>query len=317
VNFSLTQSSRPSLRTLLVTGHTGFVGRTVREVLRTPRVRPSWRFAALPNNFDIRSPELAREVVKLQPDAVLHLAGLTSVAESFRSPEEFFDVNFNGTWNLLKALRSAAFDGRLLFVSSGDCYGDVAAAELPVAETRPLRPLSPYAVSKAAAESLCYQWARTNELDVVMTRSFNHLGPGQDARFAIPSFAKQVVAIRRGLNQPRIVTGNLDVTRDLTDVRDVVLAYLALLDKGAAAEVYNVGSGRETRLRDVLDQLIRLAGIEAEIVTDSARTRAGEQLRAMADVRKIEADTGWSASIPLSETLMDVLNDWEQRTERE
>jgi GDP-4-dehydro-6-deoxy-D-mannose reductase len=150
-----------------------------------------------------------------------------------------------------------------------------------------------------------------------MTRSFNHLGPGQDARFAIPSFAKQVVAIRRGLHQPRIVTGNLDVTRDLTDVRDVVLAYLALLDKGAAAEVYNVGSGRETRLRDVLDQLIRLAGIEAEIVTDSARTRAGEQLRAMADVRKIEADTGWSASIPLSETLMDVLNDWEQRTERE
>lgn len=255
--------------------------------------------------------------MKLQPDAVLHLAGLTSVAESFSNSEAFFDVNFHGTWNLLKALRSAAFDGRLLFVSSGDCYGDVAVAELPVPETRPLKPLSPYAVSKVAAEALCYQWARTNELDVVMTRSFNHLGPGQDVRFAIPSFAKQIVAIRRGLSQPRIVTGDLDVTRDLTDVRDVVLAYLALLDRGTAAEVYNVGSGRETRLRDVLDQLLLLAGIEAEIVTDATRMRAGEQRRAMADVRKIAADTGWSASIPLGETLMSVLNEWEQRTERE
>ena len=271
----------------------------------------------MPDNFDIRSPELAKQVTKLRPDAVLHLAGLTSVAESFSNSEAFFDVNFHGTWNLLKSLRSAEFNGRLLFVSSGDCYGDVAVAELPVSETRPLKPLSPYAVSKVAAEALCYQWARTNELDVVMTRSFNHLGPGQDVRFAIPSFAKQIVAIRRGLDQPRIVTGDLDVTRDLTDVRDVVLAYLALLDRGAAGEVYNVGSGRETCLRDVLDQLLLLAGIEAEIVTDSTRMRAGEQRRAMADVRKIAADTGWSASIPLGETLMSVLNEWEQRTERE
>ena len=136
-----------------------------------------WRLATLPDGFDVRSRALARHIGGVQPDAVLHLGGLTSVAESFRDPDQFFDVNFNGTWNLLKALRAASFTGRLLFVSSGDCYGAVDADDLPVRETHPMRPRNPYAVSKVAAESLCYQWTQTEELDVVLSRSFNHLGP--------------------------------------------------------------------------------------------------------------------------------------------
>lgn len=302
------------MRTLLVTGHTGFVGRAVRDMLERDPQRLRWRLATLPDGFDIRSPALADRVSDIRPHAVLHLAGLTSVGGSFADPRLYFDVNFNGTWNLLESLRAASFDGRVLFVSSGDCYGRVAEQDLPVRETQPLRPRSPYAVSKIAAESLCYQWAQTERLDAVLTRSFNHVGPGQDVRFAVASFAQQVARIVNGVRPPRILTGNLDVTRDLTDVRDVVTAYLTLLEKGRTGEIYNVGSGRETRMSDVLDALVALAGVTADVVTDPARVRSDEQRRAVADVRKIAADTGWSASTPLATTLADMLDDWKRRT---
>lgn len=303
------------MRTLLVTGHTGFVGRTVSDVVQ--REPAGWRVAALPDGFDIRSPELARHVAAIRPDAVLHLAALTSVAASFNDPETYFDVNFNGTWNLLKALRSTSFTGRLLFVSSGDCYGAVSPDELPIRESAPLRPRSPYAVSKVAAESLCYQWANSGQVDVVLARSFNHIGPGQDVRFAVASFARQVARVRAGLAEPRIVTGDLDVTRDLTDVRDVVRAYLALIERGRSGEVYNVGSGREIRMADVLRELLSLAHVTAETIVDESRVRSGEQRRAVADVQKIRSDAGWTPSIPLSRTLADMLDDRSQRSRLE
>lgn len=304
---------RERVRTLLVTGHGGFVGRTLRALLHSDPGLSQWSLATLPEHFDVRSPQLAARIAEARPDAVIHLAGLTSVADSFRDAEAFFDVNFGGTWNLLKALRAAAFSGRFLFVSSGDCYGTVVAEELPIAESHPLRPRSPYAVSKVAAEALCCQWSQTEGLDAVLARPFNHVGPGQDTRFAIASFARQVARIAAGLAPPRIVTGDLDVTRDLTDVRDVVHAYFALLDNGHAGEVYNVGSGRECRIADVLNGLLAAAGVSAEIVTDPDRIRRGEQRRAAADVRKIATDTGWSSSIPLSVTLADMLDDWNER----
>jgi GDP-4-dehydro-6-deoxy-D-mannose reductase len=301
------------VRTLLLTGHSGFVGRALRDVLHSDPGLAHWRLTTLPEHFDIRSAELEGQVASARPDAVIHLAGLTSVADSFRDAEAFFDVNFGGTWNLLKALRSAGFSGRFLFVSSGDCYGAVGPDELPIPETHPLRPRSPYAVSKVAAEALCCQWAQTERLDAVIARAFNHIGRGQDIRFAIASFARQVARIRRGLAPPQIVTGDLDVTRDLTDVRDVVHAYFALIENGRTGEVYNVGSGRETRLRDVVEGLLEAAEISATLVTDAARVRQGEQRRAVADVRKIAGDTGWSSSIPLSSTLGDILDDWLER----
>ena len=128
------------MRTLLVTGHNGFVGRALRTVLDAEAARWPWRFASLPDRLDVRSPELTSTLATIRPDAVLHLAALTSVADSFRDPEGFFDANFHGTWNLLKSLRASRFAGRLLFVSSGDCYGRVSDAELPIRETQPLRP---------------------------------------------------------------------------------------------------------------------------------------------------------------------------------
>lgn len=272
-----------------------------------------WTLATFADHFDIRSAGLARTIAELRPDGVLHLAGLTSVMDSFREPEQYFDVNFHGTWNLLRALRESEFKGRMVFVSSGDCYGSVGPEHLPVNEERPLRPRNPYAVSKVAAESLCYQWSQGGGFDIVVARPFNHVGRGQDARFAVASFARQVALIRAGRAAPCIVTGNLDVTRDLTDVRDVVNAYAALLEAGVSGETYNVGSGRETSMRHVLCTLAEIAGIEPEIRADPSRMRADEQRRAVADVGKIRRDTGWSATIPLEATLADVLDDWKGR----
>ena len=274
-----------------------------------------WTLVTLADHFDIRSPSLAGAVGELRPDGVLHLAGLTSVMDSFREPEQYFDVNFHGTWNLLRALRECQFKGRMVFVSSGDCYGAVGPEHLPVSEERPLRPRSPYAVSKVAAESLCYQWSQGGAFDIVVARPFNHVGRGQDVRFAVASFARQAALIRAGRAAPSIVTGNLDVTRDLTDVRDVVSAYFALLEAGVPGEAYNVGSGRETSMRDVLNTLAAIAGIEPEIRVDPLRMRADEQRRAVADIGKIRHDTGWSATIPLQATLADVLDDWSGRIE--
>jgi GDP-4-dehydro-6-deoxy-D-mannose reductase len=305
------------LRTLLVTGHGGFVGRAVHAAGNSAPLASHWRIATFADHFDIRSPELTRAVAELRPDCVLHLAGLTSVMESFKDPERYFDVNFHGTWNLLRALRECGFNGRMVFVSSGDCYGAVGPDRLPVREDEPLRPRNPYAVSKAAAESLCYQWSQGGTFDIVLARPFNHVGRGQDPRFAVASFARQVALIRAGRAKPAIVTGNLDVTRDLTDVRDVVRAYFALLESDTNGIAYNVGSGRETSMKDVLGALTRIAGIEPEIRVDPARVRADEQWRAVADVSRIRQDTGWSATTSLEATLADVIDDWSERINNE
>lgn len=305
------------MRTLLLTGYAGFVGRTVGAVLQARPRGAGWRLAPLPEDVDIRSPELVHRVARSRPDAVLHLAAHTSVSESFQDPDGYFDVNFHGTWNVLRALRANDFRGRMLYVSSGDCYGAVAEHALPIAETQPLRPRSPYAVSKAAAESLCFQWSQTEPFEIVIARPFNHIGPGQDARFATASFARQIARIRRGLELPPVLTGDLEVTRDLTDVRDVANAYLALLDHGANGEVYNVGSGREVRMLDLLNQLLSIAGVDASVVVDPSRLRPREQRRVVADVRKIERDTGWRATTALNKTLGDMLEDWTRRIESE
>jgi len=169
---------------LLVTGHTGFVGRTPFHSATEFGAVEDWQLDALPDNFDIRDPTLADLLAARAPDAILHLVASTNLDDSFRDPVGSFDVNFNGTHNLAFAA-SIGFAGRVLCVSSGDCYGVLPDDASPVDEERPLRPRNPYAVSKVGAEALCYQWSQTEGLDVIIARPFNHIGPGQDARFAV------------------------------------------------------------------------------------------------------------------------------------
>lgn len=303
--------------TLLVTGHSGFVGRTLFGNEGTFSAPSGWRLHALPDSLDIRDPAVADAIRDAAPRAVLHLAASTNVDESFRDPDACFDVNFRGTLNVLRALRTVAFKGRLLYVSSGDCYGALQESMLPVGEDAPLRPRNPYAVSKVATEALCYQWSQTEAIDVVIARPFNHIGPGQDSRFAIASFCEQIARAANQGAAPAIHAGNLDVTRDFTDVHDVLLAYFALLERGATGEAYNVASGREVKLRDVLNEALSIAGLQASIEIDLERQRPAEQRRVVADITKIRHDTGWTPRIPLRETLAATLDYWQKHVRDE
>lgn len=293
---------------LLLTGSDGFVGSALK------RNRPCVPLADEGGEVDLRDADrLRRAVARIAPGAVIHLAAQTFVPASFDRPRETYEINFFGTLNLLEALKAAGFTGRLLFVGSGDGYGAVAPNELPIDEAHPLRPRSPYAVSKVATEALCYQWSQAGTFEIVMTRSFNHIGPGQSERFVVADFARQVVGIRKRLLAPVIRTGDIDVTRDFTDVRDVVQAYLLLLEQGRCGEAYNVCSGLEHSIREVLARLLELAGVDAAVEEDRSRLRNAEQRRVCGSPRKLERDTGWTRRYSLDTSLRDILTDWEAR----
>ncbi len=295
-------------RRILVTGASGFVGRHVARGIEEGRFGRA-RMLAWPK-VDLRDgPAVAAAVAEAAPDAVIHLAAQSFVPRSFQDPEETLAINLTGTLHLLQGLKAAGFTGRLLFVSSGDVYGQVPEEALPVVETRLPEPRNPYAVSKVAAEHLCLQFGRSENLDVVVARPFNHIGPGQDARFVVPSMAGQVVRIAAQGGKGAVEVGDIDTTRDFTDVRDVVSAYACLLESGRAGEIYQVASGVERRVRDLLKSMCTLADIEAEVRQDPARMRLAEQRRMVADTRKIRADTGWAPQISIETTLTDIINE--------
>lgn len=294
---------------LLVTGASGFVGGHVRQAIAAGRYG-DWSFEAPPPGWDLRDEEAVRRLVRdVRPDGVLHLAAQSFVPRSFEHPRETLEINVFGTLYLLQALREAGFAGRMLFVSSADVFGRVPEDELPVSERRQPEPRSPYGVSKFAAELLALQWQRTEGMDVVVARPFNHIGPGQDAHFVLPSLARQIVAIERGQQAPVLEVGDIDTTRDFTDVRDVAAAYGAILDRGRSGATYLVGSGQERRIRDLLTEMCRLAGVSPEIRQDPAKLRPAEQRRMRADATLLATDTGWGPTIPLSTTLNDILED--------
>jgi GDP-4-dehydro-6-deoxy-D-mannose reductase len=299
------------VKRLLVTGRHGFVGGALARLVAAGAVPGAWQLAEIPPDLDLADPSAARELIDAtRPDAVIHLAAQSAVPESFRDPAATLRVNLFGTLHLLQALQQRDFRGRMLFVGTGDVYGLVPEEDLPVTELRLPAPRNPYAVSKLAAEVLCRQWTITEGLDIVMARAFNHIGAGQSDRFAIGDFARVVAGIRAGRRAPVVAVGDIDVTRDFTDVDDVVRAYFALLCDGRAGEVYNVCSGRERTVRSLLDRLIELAGVQATVAQDPARLRPAEQRRMRGDPARIRADTGWTASTPLDASLAAMLDYW-------
>lgn len=298
--------SSSSLRNLLVTGQAGFVGK--RALSHWPN---AFGLEGINGAIDILDKKSLAEFFSVNlPETVLHLAAKSFVPDSFKSPEKTFEVNFLGTLRLLEALAESGFKGRFLFVSSGDAYGMTRIENMPINETLKLYPRNPYAVSKAAAEALCYQWSQTGPFEVIVARPFNHIGAGQAPTFAISDFARQIAEISAGKRPPFLVAGNLDVTRDFTDVSDVLSAYKLLLSKGINGEVYNVCSGIERSMRSMVERLLELAGVEAEIRIDATRLRGTEQPRVFGDHSKLSRDTGWQPEVSLDESLMGLYGYW-------
>lgn len=301
------------MKRLLATGISGFVGGHLRAAVER---EPSCGYELIhpESEIDLRDGERWRAwLADARPDAVIHLGGQSNVVDAFADPRATLEVNTLGTLNLLLGLRAAEFRGRMLFVSSGDVYGLVEEQFLPVRETLPPRPRNPYAVSKVAAEALCYQWTQSEGMHIVVARSFNHVGAGQDERFAVASYARQIAEVKLGLRPPVLKVGDIEVTRDFTDVEDVVRAYFALLERGESGTIYNIGANREVRLGEILDTLCRLAGVAPRIVRDAGRMRPTEQRRMRASTQRLHERTGWQPRVPLDVSLARILNYWERR----
>jgi GDP-4-dehydro-6-deoxy-D-mannose reductase len=222
-------------------------------------------------------------------------------------------VGFMGTLNVLNALKENNFKGRMLNLSSSEVYGFPSDDELPIRETAGLRPMSPYAVSKMATEALCYQWTQTEQFEIITARPFTHIGPRQNDKFAISSFAKQIAEILLKRREPVLHVGDLQTTRDLTDVRDVVAAYRSLMEKGRNAEVYNICSEKEVSMHSIVQHLIEFAGIHIVVKEDERLLRKSEQRRTRGSFEKIRQETGWMPTIPLPRTLQDTVAYWKEQ----
>jgi GDP-4-dehydro-6-deoxy-D-mannose reductase len=309
---------------VLLTGVSGFAGPVVAEALAAAGhdVQGLARHAPAPGRapagmafhaVDVRdAAAVGRVVVEVVPEAVVHLAAVAEPAVAEADPRLAYEVNLGGTLALLAALRAVSPRPRLLVASSGAVYGAVQPGELPVAEDTPLRPVTVYGASKAAAELAALQAARAHGLDVVVARPFNHTGPGQSTAYVCAALASQVAAIEAGRQPPVLTVGNVDPVRDFSDVRDVAAGYVALLERGRGSTVYNLCAGEGVSVADLIAQLRSLARVPMWARIDPARRRSNDVERVVGSHERATADTGWKPRIPLLDTLASVLEDWRQ-----
>lgn len=315
---------------ILITGITGFAGSHLADYLLASQpeaeVAGIYRWRSRTENVehlagkvvllecDIRDATATREVVDAyRPDYIFHLAAQSFVPSSWKAPQESLSTNILGQLHLFEAMRKCGHHCRIQIAGSSEEYGLVHEGELPITEEQPLRPLSPYAVSKVGQDALAYQYFRSYGLPIVRTRGFNHTGPRRPSVFVCSDFARQVIEIEKGLRAPEIRVGNLEARRDFTDVRDTVRAYWLALSEGEPGEVYNVATGRSWAIREVLDMLIDLAGVKVDVVEDPARLRPSDVPRLEGDASRLRAATGWKPEIPFERTLRDLLDYWRER----
>lgn len=263
---------------------------------------------------DMRDPQAVLDLVdQVQPDYVFHLAAQAFVPESWANPWDTYETNLRSQINLLEALRSHAALKGVLIVGSNEEYGLVTPDNLPLTEDSPLRPTSPYSVSKIAQDFGGLQYFLTYGLPVVRVRPFNHIGPRQNERFVSSAFAQQIALIEAERVSPPLKVGNLRAQRDFTDVRDMMRAYKLALEKGEAGEVYNIGSGKPRSIQNLLDTLLACSEMSIDVEVDPKRMRPSDVPISYCDATKFQSRTGWTASIPFEQTMRDVLDDWRTR----
>ncbi len=318
------------MKRVLITGITGFAGSHLADFLlsRHPEVEVwgtcRWRsrrenIEHLEGRIQLVECELgdptslARTLAQSRPDAIFHLAAQSFVPTSWVAPAETFEINSIGQIHLFEAIRAAGLDPVVQIACSSEEYGLVLPDETPIREDNPLRPLSPYAVSKVAQDFLGYQYFRSYGLRVIRTRGFNHEGPRRGEVFVMSNFAYQIAAIEAGVREPVIRVGNLDSVRDFTDVRDMVRAYWLAVQHGEPGEVYNIASGQGITIRAMLDQLLGLSKVEVRVEVDPERLRPSDVEVLLGDASRFRAATGWAPEIPLATTIADTLDYWRQR----
>ncbi|MBN1263179.1 MAG: GDP-mannose 4,6-dehydratase [Candidatus Pacebacteria bacterium] len=317
------------MKKVLITGITGFVGSHLAELLLeeknfeivgTARHRSNQEnINHLRNKITIFSADILDShslyelVKKVKPEYIFHLAAQSFVPASWTSPATTMEVNVLGSVHLFEAVRGLNIDPVIQIACSSEQYGLVKPAELPVKETNPFRPLSPYAVSKAAMDLLGYQYFKSYGMRIIRTRAFNHTGPRRAEAFVCSNFAKQLVEIKKGLRDPIIKVGNLEAKRDFTDVRDVVRAYLLSVEKCDPGEDYVIASGKTYQISDVLEKLIKIVGIKVKIEKDPDRMRPSDVPILHGDNTKFSKKTGWKPKIPFEKTLADIVDYWEER----
>ena len=317
---------------VLVTGVSGFVGGHLAEHLAgegdlvvglSASGRWPGELAHLAGRVRIEACDLADAeagladlVARKQPEVIYHLAAQANPQASLADPHGTWALNLGGALNLLEAVKTSGRKPRVVLVGSGVCYGNPPPERMPVAEDCPLRPNNPYSASKAAADLLGIQHYLAHGTDVVMVRPFNHAGPRQSATYVLSALARQVAEVEAGIKS-RVEVGNLDVVRDFTDVRDVVRGYRLLAERGAAGEVYNLGSGRGTRLADALELLTVQARAPIEVYVDPARVRPVDQPLLVADPSKLCAATAWEPQYSIAQTMADMLQYWRDVIARE
>lgn len=261
---------------------------------------------------DVRDEHKIKEILnEVRPRCIYHLAGISSVGRSWQKLRETLEVNIFGALSILAGVHELCLPCRVMIVGSAEEYGITGAH--PVEEDHPLRPVSPYGLSKMTQELLARQYVSAYGIDAVLVRPFNHIGPGQSPDFVVSDFARQVAGIEKGLQEPVLEVGNLDVVRDFTDVRDVVRAYAELMQHGKTGEVYNVCAGNGVSIRTVLDILLGLSGRGISVRTDERKLRPVENPVLVGSNEKICRATGWRPRISLAESLAGVLNYWRSR----
>ena len=266
---------------------------------------------------DLRDPESVQAFVgEVQPDYIFHLAAQSFVPTSFADPWDTLENNIRAQLNLLEAVRRSGREVRFLVIGSNEEYGAPEPEELPQTEESPLRPNNPYAVSKVAQDFLGLQYHLAYGLPIVRVRPFNHTGPGQSPRFVVPAFASQIARVEAGLQEP-LKVGNLDVSRDFTDVRDIVRAYHLAATQGKPGEVYNLASGKPRSVRGLLETLLSYARVEIKVERDPDRYRPVDVPVVYGSAEKFHRLTGWAPQIPFEQTLRDVLEYWRGQVEAE
>jgi GDP-4-dehydro-6-deoxy-D-mannose reductase len=313
----------------LITGIGGFVGSHLAEFLlnkKNVKVFGIDRWLSRLDNIehikdkikliecDLTDPfSTHEEIEKIKPDLIFHLAAQSFVPTSWSAPQDTLTTNIMGELNIFESVRKLRLKTRIQIACSSEEYGKVYKNEVPIKETNPLRPLSPYGVSKVAQDLLGYQYHESYKMFIVRTRGFNHTGPRRGENFVTSNFSKQIAMIEAGKHKPVIEVGNLDAIRDFTDVRDMVRGYWLALEKGKSGEEYNICSGKGVTIKKMLQILLGLSTKKITVKQDSRRLRPSDVEVLLGDCSKFREQTGWKPEIPFEKTMLDLLNYWREK----